>query len=145
MQKIQRGFTLIELMIVVAIVGILAALAIPAYQNYTARAKVAEVLAIAARDKTAISEYYTSQGTMPTTAQAGINTAIAQSNYLTAATVVAGSGTAVATVTYTLGNLGPADAIGTIIFTGTGTANGVQWVCNTGTLPNQYRPSNCRL
>ncbi|WP_046158081.1 pilin [Chromobacterium vaccinii] len=61
-QHRQRGFTLIELMIVVAIVGILAAIAIPAYQDYTKRARVSEGLSLAAAAQTAVAEYYASQG-----------------------------------------------------------------------------------
>lgn len=70
----QRGFTLIELMIVIAIVGILAAIALPAYQDYTIRARVSEGLAFAAEAKTTIAEFYATQGFMPTLAQAGLET-----------------------------------------------------------------------
>jgi type IV pilus assembly protein PilA len=66
--KFSKGFTLIELMIVVAIIGILAAIAIPAYQNYTIRAQVTEGLTLADGWKTAIAEYYANTGTWPTTA-----------------------------------------------------------------------------
>ncbi len=65
MKKVQSGFTLIELMIVVAIIGILAAVAIPAYQDYVARSQVTEGMATAGAVKTSISEYFASQGTMP--------------------------------------------------------------------------------
>ncbi len=65
MKTLQKGFTLIELMIVIAIIGILAAIAIPAYQNYTIRAQVTEGLSLAAGWKTAISEYYAQNGAFP--------------------------------------------------------------------------------
>jgi type IV pilus assembly protein PilA len=65
MTTLQKGFTLIELMIVIAIIGILAAIAIPAYQNYTIRAQVTEGLTLGDGWKTAISEYYANTGTWP--------------------------------------------------------------------------------
>ena len=72
MKKVQQGFTLIELMIVVAIIGILAAIAIPAYQDYTIRSKVTEMINAAGVCKTSVAEYYQSLGGMPTSAkQAG--------------------------------------------------------------------------
>ena len=68
MNRIQKGFTLIELMIVIAIVGILAAVALPAYQDYTVRAKISEGMARASEAKTAVTEYYSSTGTVPVAA-----------------------------------------------------------------------------
>ncbi|MGN6091958.1 MAG: pilin [Luteibacter jiangsuensis] len=65
MKNIQKGFTLIELMIVVAIIAILAAIAIPAYQDYTIRSQVSEGLSLADGAKTAVAEYYTNRGEMP--------------------------------------------------------------------------------
>jgi len=65
MKKVQQGFTLIELMIVVAIIGILAAIAIPAYQNYIVRAQVSEGLTLGAGAKPAVSEYFLERGTWP--------------------------------------------------------------------------------
>ncbi|MGM8228748.1 pilin [Cellvibrio sp. ARAG 10.3] len=144
MKKVQQGFTLIELMIVVAIIGILAAVALPAYQDYTIRAKMSEVIGLAAAAKTSVSEYYVSMGQMPTSAAvSGVNTSPAQSTYVSAIAYTRTSST-VADITYTIANLSPAS--GDLEFQGTGSANGVQWICNgTGTsIVEKYLPANCR-
>ncbi|MDZ7735370.1 MAG: pilin [Gammaproteobacteria bacterium] len=140
-QQFQKGFTLIELMIVVAIIGILAAVAIPAYQDYTIRAKVTEGIGFAAAAKTSVSEFIVSQGTLPADSdQAGIATGVSTA-------VVSGLSYAPATgITVSFRALGGDVTAGdTIIFEpDTSTGAGVQWGCTGGTLPAKYRPANCR-
>ncbi|MCK4951003.1 MAG: pilin [Gammaproteobacteria bacterium] len=144
MKKLQQGFTLIELMIVVAIIGILAAIAIPAYQDYTIRAKVTEGVGFAAAAKTAVSEYYLSNNSMPTMAQSGVTTAATN---IVNSVAVAATSTQIGTVTVAFAALGGSTANNdTLIFTGNGGATGVSWTCSAAaaTLDNKYRPANCR-
>ena len=144
MKQTQQGFTLIELMIVIAIIGILAAVALPAYQDYTKRAKVTEIMVLAAKDKLSVSEYYMSQGNYPDSDQSGINYAAAQSQFLSAATTYATTATT-ATITYTVGlEIADDTTNNTVVFEGTGSNTGVKWTCNTGLLPGKYMPANCR-
>jgi type IV pilus assembly protein PilA len=139
----QKGFTLIELMIVVAIIGILAAVAIPAYQDYTIRAKVSEVMTIASAARTSVAEYYISTGDMPSsTTSAGINDNAAQSEYITGIAFATSAGGT--ELTYTLDNLGGTADNTTFIYQITGNNNGVQVNCTGGTLEAKYRPANCR-
>lgn len=145
MKSVQKGFTLIELMIVVAIIGILAAVALPAYQDYTIRAKMSEVIGMAAAAKTSVSEYYVSMGKMPAdSTAAGINMSTLQSTYVKG--VAFASNNTVASVAFTVTGLLPAS--GKLVFEGTGSANGVAWTCdNTSagtTIVAKYLPANCR-
>lgn len=136
-----KGFTTIELMIAVAIIGVLAAIAIPAYQNYIIRAKVSEALTFASQAKTAVAEYYQSQGTLPADSPtAGLATSITGTN-VSQVTVAAG------VITVTASIAGVPTASSNIIFSPSVGPSGITWVCTQGggsTLNNQYRPSNCK-
>ena len=142
----QKGFTLIELMIVVAIIGILAAVALPAYQDYTVRAKVSEIVLAASGPKTAVTEFFQTKATMPTVAE--LDAAAVASQYVASVNYVRTSAT-VGTITA----LATAVVGGTVAVTqgiqlqGTGVATTgvVNWVCaGTGTIAAKYLPSSCR-
>ncbi|NMM19472.1 MAG: prepilin-type N-terminal cleavage/methylation domain-containing protein [Rhodoferax sp.] len=153
-RNMQKGFTLIELMIVVAIIGILAAVALPAYQDYTVRAKMTEVILAASTCRTSVTEsYQVSSGSLPLANAWGCESASATSKYVAS---VATDGAGVITVTATgipqlnVGTgagggvvLTPLSATGTAL-TSTSTAVG-QWKCAPLIATDKkYLPSSCR-
>jgi len=140
--KKQQGFTLIELMIVVAIIGILAAIALPAYQDYTKRAKVSEGLTLASSAKVAVSEYFVSQGELPESVEsAGIPSSIKTDNV---AGISVGTSGAI-TVVYTSDIVDNATSTASLILTPTTSSGVISWVCTRGTtMPAQIVPANCR-
>ena len=143
MKRMQQGFTLIELMIVVAIIGILAAVAIPAYQDYTVRARVTEGLGLGSAAKTGVSEFFASRGGLPST-NASVGLPLAASITGNAVRAVGIGSGGVITITFSSTNM-PSDAAGsTILLTPNTTAGRVGWSCTAGNLLSKYRPSSCR-
>ena len=142
MKKIQQGFTLIELMIVVAIIGILAAVAIPAYQDYTVRTRVMEGLSLASSAKVAVSEN-ASSGAL----DLGLGY-VGPTATVNVTSVVITAATGVITMTYTAiagnGNLIMTPTAGGALVAGIPPAGSISWDCSGGSLPNKYRPKNCQ-
>lgn len=143
MKAMQKGFTLIELMIVVAIIGILAAVALPAYQDYTARAQVSEAVVLFEGPKGGITEFWSNKGAYPSSnASAGIAGASSISGkYVSNVSIAAGVVTA---------TMKPAGKVAkglentTIVLSPVTSAGSIKWVCKAGSMKAKYLPSSCR-
>jgi type IV pilus assembly protein PilA len=142
--KKQQGFTLIELMIVVAIIGILAAIAIPAYQDYTIRAQVSEGLNLSGGAKAAVTEYFQDRGALPAgNTIAGLAPANAiVGKYVAGVQVAAG----VIQVTYGFSAHAVISGAQLTLTPNTGAVGSVQWICATGApvIENKHLPAACR-
>ncbi|MGY3232015.1 type IV pilus assembly protein PilA [Luteibacter sp. HA06] len=156
MKTVQKGFTLIELMIVVAIIAILAAIAIPAYQDYTIRSQVTEGLSLADGAKTAVAEFYTNRGVLTNTGQnLSVGLATAGSIGGSYAQSVTVETTGIITVKY--GKTGATNGFGTkanskidgkqLVLSPITKAGSLSWTCKVAAatpLETKYLPSSCR-
>ena len=142
MQKLQQGFTLIELMIVVAIIGILAALAVPAYQDYTIRAKVSEAASLASAARTAVDISYSENGTLLNTmsnAGLGLSSSVSYSGKYVLSVAVGTKGKVTATLR-DLPELGTAKGQ-TVIYDPVSQGGGnLRWTVSNSGVPEKYRP-----
>ncbi|HHK5604792.1 TPA: pilin [Neisseria polysaccharea] len=146
MKAIQKGFTLIELMIVIAIVGVLAVVALPAYQDYTARAQMSEALTLAEGQKSAVVEYYSDKGQFPAdNAAAGIAAASTiKGKYVASVTVATANDKATITATMKSSGVNKDIKGKTLVLEGSQNAGSFDWTCKKGTVDDKFLPSSCR-
>ncbi len=142
MKKVQQGFTLIELMIVVAIIGILAAIAIPQYQDFIARSQVTEAVNLLGGAKTAIEESVSQDGVFPGTASlAGLGIKVSSKYVLSLTSTEATTG--IGPITATFRGTAVSTDIRDATITMTRDASG-DWTCKVGTLEPKFAPKVCR-
>ena len=140
----QKGFTLIELMIVVAIIAILAAIAIPAYSDFTSRAKVSEGITLAAAAKTSVTEYFMSEGSFPTSnSDAGLPAADTITGNDVSSVTVGASGAVTIAYSSDLDGDGDSGDANTITLTPTDATGSVTWAC-ASVMEKNVLPPECR-
>jgi type IV pilus assembly protein PilA len=141
MKNMQKGFTLIELMIVVAIIAILAAIAIPAYQDYLVRTQVSEGAVLSDGAKTAFAEFYSNTGRMPDAkASAGLAKETSISGKYVSQVLVADG-----VITATFGNeANTAIKSSTFVLSAITNAGSISWSCNKSSVKPKYLPTSCR-
>ncbi len=146
-----KGFTLIELMIAIAIVGILLSLAIPAYQDYTVRAKISEAMNVGSSLKVMVSEYYITMAELPESADvAGIDTTFSTEYISAIGYSKEGDDDSKAMIRLTLSENVSADVAGkALVLTAIPQTGSLRWVCGhdqseSDPIDSKYLPSNCR-
>lgn len=144
MKQIQKGFTLIELMIVVAIIGILAAVAIPAYQDYIARAQAAEGVELMAGGKTPVSEWFSDKGSYPQYATSVMGNVAGKYTSNVAISAGQGATTGTFTLTATMKSTGVSSGIVGKKMKLSTTDGGKTWTCARDDIDNKYLPASCR-
>ncbi len=146
MKKVQQGFTLIELMIVIAIIGILAAIALPAYQDYTIRSKVGEGVLLASAAKIAVAETASSLGGLAnvTAANSGYTFPAAGTDYVSTIAITPITGVVTVTMGGTLTTGATTEPVMTLTPTQAAQEDPITWVCATTSGEFKHVPANCR-